>query len=81
MWKESAPIMGIFDEITKRLCHTARSHLMVISSFLPACFRNNFIITACLFQILLSPTHFSCWQLLTVLYMFFGFTRPGIQEI
>lgn len=80
LWK-NAHIMSIFEEITKRLCHISRSYLMVITSFLPACFRKNFMLTLCLFQILLSPTHFSCWQFLTVLYMFVGSPRLEIQQI
>lgn len=47
-------IMGVFVDITKRACH------MIITFFLHMCFRNNFIITLCLSQILLSPTYFSC---------------------
>lgn len=45
MWKENAHIIGIFEEITKRVWHIAKSQLTVITSFLPVCFRNNFIIT------------------------------------
>lgn len=47
----------------------------------PVCFRKKFIISLWLLQILLSPTHFSCWQLLTVFYVFVGFTRLEIQQI
>lgn len=62
-------LIYIFEEITK----ITESHNQWKSPpFFLYAFRNNFIITL-LFQILLHPTHFSCWQLLTVFYVFVSF--------